>query len=626
MIPFILRLTTLSLLLMVVSAFTETSEEWLNKQSFALEILKIIHSEQGNESSRIRISNESNANNNKTNRQVVSNPNGLKAIIQDIDDALNMTGNYKRFMEWLKSFSFTTRLDLSNRHLVSRLGAINCPSLFRSSDESDLMPKYYLFHENQPEEPFELSKELRSNDCPNFFDPKRKTMLLIHGFASDIRTIGGMINIKDRLLDMNRQMINKFISNDTQVGGLYNIIFVDWYRGANPNPRFNYIRAAANTQVVGKLVARFLLKLSRECRQPINQIDLLAHSLGCHVAGAIGKALRASGHELSSITHLDPVGLCFGPLFGKPEFRLSKDDATETRAIHVAVNLFDNPMDGAKVNFLVNGGRDQIGCGGQSELVNSTISSTALIYDSNASFKPCSHMRAMSLLEDDHMSSLDTCQIVGYECENFERFLSGSCGKCDRRNSQCRLMGFNVMNGQRMRSNVNSLTPIDSEYDEEDDDLDYESVQHRQKDGRIFYAGTSSISPYCVNYYQFRMLVRQRDLKALGTENLAPNRMVQGNAPSGRNTLHYTIKLIDSQGRFFKGFTLDHDSRRVGNLRTTLGSTGPDSGRLVEFTMLLNTTDPRPIRVHEAVISFYYHSVVVAESIEINYMSNISPE
>lgn len=645
------------LFIIVAAEDTTTSSVWINRQSFALELLGVIQSDYQDESwgdTKVVVGQQNEAN--KTNRQVnVGTQTGLKNLITDIDDAFSMSRNYRRFIEWIRSFSRASRIDITNRFLVNRLASINCPALFNPDLESSLIPRFFLFNEHRPEEPVELDLQLKSSDCsmPNMFDPRRKTMLLIHGFASDMKTIGGMINIKDRLLDMNKQVLERFATNDKPKGQLYNIIFVDWYNGANPVPRFNYIKAASNSRIVGGLIARFLLRLQQECGMPINQVNMLAHSLGCHVAGFAGKALKASGHELGSITHLDPVGICFGNLFGSPQYRLNKDDALDTRAVHLAVNLFDNPMDAAKANFLVNGGRDQIGCGGQSELANSTISSASMVYDSNASFKPCSHLRAMSLYEDDLSSKPKECQIVGYECEDFQRFLAGRCGKCDRQNSQCRLMSFDPIKSPKptskvsstnVTSNINShnshnshnnnnnnITGLSSRYesfdDDDVDDSDEENLvgQSRDNEAKVYYVGTSSISKYCVNYYQFRMIIGEHKLRALDNENLAPNRVLQGRPPSGRNTLHFTVKLMDNRGRFFKGFALDHDVRRIKELRTTQFVEGSTTARNLEFTLLLNTTDSQPIRVAKSVISFYYHPIIVADRIEINYMSNISP-
>lgn len=658
------------------------------------------------------------------------------------------------------------------------------------------------------------------------------------------------------------------------------------------------------------------------------------HNSGCHVAGFTGKAMRSVGHRLGKITHLDPIGLCFGRMFSEPQFRLNPNDALDTQAVHVSLNLFDNPLDGAQSNFLVNGGRDQIGCGGQSELKNSTSSSVSLLWDSEAKFVPCSHVRALALFEDDLSSEPNQCQIVGYRCSSYENFLAGKCGKCDSQNNQCRLMSipplftnFNKLAFQRPfhvvekvqayitqtmptvasttttttttppPKDVPQLNAIQGEFNDtstylhssyrqannnkhgkdnngnsliahstklvnlvnqisngsiawivddkelnqkigntiarlkpdivlsekqdkanhkligrEDNEIkrmdrkltndqrerlaqtidklksdtkqafsgvgwfntfkindvdmskykvssllkqpssnnhynnhpqlqqqqqnyfnyltsghinnnhflsptlanaDKLSIQasHQQSinihnkpdhantkqptiikaqdvesllepsiaplggqalpagssNGPLYYVGTGPVSPYCVNYYQFRLLIAESRINRLLMSNsLAPNRFGEAadlasnaaklfhselitrnnlnnqqqhqreQSSSPKDKLHLTIKLSDIGGHFFKGFTLVEDARYLlrkmppspvdsrDNNNNNKFAAGSEN--MIELTMLLNTTQSQPVKVGEAVISYYFHKIVLADSMEVNYMSNISPE
>lgn len=598
------------------------------------------------------------------------------------------------------------------------------------------------------------------------------------------------------------------------------------------------------------------------------------------MTGFTGKALNAAGHRLGKITHLDPIGLCFGRLFSQPRFRLSPDDALETQAVHTSLNIFDNPLDGTHINFLVNGGRDQAGCGGPSELTNSTTSSISLLFDPAAKFGACSHMRALNLFEEDNSSEPGQCQMVAYRCQNYDRFLAGKCGFCDATNSQCRLMSLSpvslhfrqmslaqgparepnfyskshyydllassssiianqtlaknpdepvgmVATTQKVRPTTQSkqnvtqrtttITPVptessvgttkmygapsylsrdlngnelaarrsddrsdrrlsldkrdriaqaleklraetrtklvggwsslrtvplvdlapDSPHKDElaNDDLDHgcDSEQpssiavvdastatdtttalpatpvppvgipgraervpdntnggslgvgtprempsrtvHDPADhipvgsqkgpagslqGPLYFLGTSAVSSYCLNYYQFRVLIAESRLqkiiknKGLGSNRLAPQlsqhrggiitaaatlhqqRIENGNR---RDMLHLTVKLSDTFGRFFKGFSVLEHARslaRVMNdftgpspLPVSMFGGGPAIGLnepMVELTMLLNSTQPEPQKIGEAIISYYFHQIVLADRVEINYMSNISPE
>lgn len=136
------------------------------------------------------------------------------------------------------------------------------------------------------------------------------------------------------------------------------VICVDWENGANfPN----YVRAAANTRLVGKQLAMFLRGLQQYKRLDLNRVHLIGFSLGAHVSGFAGAELPG----ISRITGLDPAG----PLFESqhPKARLDSTDATFVDVIHSnGENLILGglgswqPM--GHVDFYPNGGRVQHGC------------------------------------------------------------------------------------------------------------------------------------------------------------------------------------------------------------------------------------------------------------------------
>lgn len=835
--------------------------------------------------------------NKKEDRVITVTPSTRQQVIMNqLLNAINADGDIKRLIDWVQnSFNLASVGELTTQFVVSKLGSVNCAALLKPDKEETLVPRFLLFNEHFVDVPYELTINPTATECLSHgkFDPVKKTLVIIHGYLAGYTLVDGLTNIKNRVLDLNkivqdratRVFVEASQNNGTYVltddlellvrQQQYNVVIVDWFNGANPVPRSRYIRAAVNAQVVGQLIARFLSALVVQCKTPANYIQIIAHSLGCHVAGFTGKAMRSAGHRLGKITHLDPIGLCFGRLFSEPRFRLSPSDALDTQAVHVSLNIFDNPLDGAQSNFLVNGGRDQIGCGGQSELKNSTSSSVSLLWDSEAKFVPCSHVRALSLFEDDLSSKPNQCQIVGYRCLNYERFLAGKCGKCDNQNNQCRLMGFpplfsnfNKLTIQRPISSTNNpqVNAVQGEYNDtepasagysqnqtneankivqgtklislvnqisngsiawivddkelnqkigstiaklkpdfvlaekedqeaakqmnnnnnnkednneirrmdrkltsdqrerlaqtidklkqdtkqalsggwlnfkndvdiskykvgsilkpttttgqqqhqnqlnhfggllinhlsptlESDKLSLQasvlspltqsisisgpsvdmSVQptliHMQdvqpfletssaplgsqalpvgsSNGPLYFVGTGPVSPYCVNYYQFRLLIAESRInRLLSSNSLAPNRLgsdiasnvnklmaqndlltgsVKREPTTNKDKLHMTIKLTDTNGHFFKGFTLVESARYL----TKIPIESPKqkfvaaSDNMLELTMLLNTTRTEPIRIGEAIISYYFHKIVLADTVEVNYMSNISPE
>jgi len=74
-----------------------------------------------------------------------------------------------------------------------------------------------------------------------------------------------------------------------------NVICVDWEAGAVIP---NYVRAAANTRLVGKQLSMLLDGLNKHLGLPFNSIHVIGFSLGAHVAGFAGAELK----NLSRIT------------------------------------------------------------------------------------------------------------------------------------------------------------------------------------------------------------------------------------------------------------------------------------------------------------------------------------
>lgn len=133
---------------------------------------------------------------------------------------------------------------------------------------------------------------------------------------------------------------------------------MDWENGATLP---NYVRAAANTRLVGRQLAYLLKGLEQHNKLNMSRVHLIGFSLGSHVAGFAGMELKG----LQRITGLDPAG----PLFESqhPQARLDDTDAGFVDVIHSnGENLILGglgswqPM--GTVDFYPNGGRVQHGC------------------------------------------------------------------------------------------------------------------------------------------------------------------------------------------------------------------------------------------------------------------------
>lgn len=135
------------------------------------------------------------------------------------------------------------------------------------------------------------------------------------------------------------------------------VMCVDWENGASLP---NYVKAAANTRLVGKQLSYLLKALKKNNGLDFLRIHLIGFSLGAHVSGFTGTDIR-----LHRITGLDPAG----PLFESqhPNARLDETDADFVDVIHSnGENLILGglgswqPM--GDVDFYPNGGRVQHGC------------------------------------------------------------------------------------------------------------------------------------------------------------------------------------------------------------------------------------------------------------------------
>ena len=114
-------------------------------------------------------------------------------------------------------------------------------------------------------------------------------------------------------------MCNALLDHDDM-----NVLSVDWGGGSLPL----YSQAAANTRLVGLEVARLVNKLIAEHSVAAENVHIIGHSLGSHIAGYAGERIPGLGR----ISGLDPAE----PLFqGMPHFvRLDPTDALFVDVIH----------------------------------------------------------------------------------------------------------------------------------------------------------------------------------------------------------------------------------------------------------------------------------------------------
>lgn len=73
---------------------------------------------------------------------------------------------------------------------------------------------------------------------------------------------------------------------------------VNWAKGAD---NINYMQAAANTRVVGALIAKFITTLHTSAHAQFGDFHLIGHSLGSHISGYAGERIRGLGRITGKI-------------------------------------------------------------------------------------------------------------------------------------------------------------------------------------------------------------------------------------------------------------------------------------------------------------------------------------
>ncbi|XP_063839461.1 uncharacterized protein LOC135088555 [Ostrinia nubilalis] len=248
------------------------------------------------------------------------------------------------------------------------------------------------------------------------FDTARPTRVIVHGFGSNCDNVW-VYEMRSALMAVEE----------------CNVICVDWEGGATMP---NYLRAAANTRLVGKQLAMLLQGLAEHIDLRFEDIHLIGFSLGAHVAGFAGSELR----NISRITGLDPAGPLFE--FQDPRARLDKSDAKFVDVIHSnGETLIFGGLGAAQplghVDFYPNGGRVQHGC---SNLFVGAVSDLVLPWSapSPEGRSLCNHRRAYKFFTD---SVSPKCHFPAFPCADYDTFLEGRCFPCDGQR-RCGNMGY----------------------------------------------------------------------------------------------------------------------------------------------------------------------------------------
>ncbi|XP_029159256.1 pancreatic lipase-related protein 2-like [Nylanderia fulva] len=182
--------------------------------------------------------------------------------------------------------------------------------------------------------------------------------------------------------------------------GDYNVICVNWSAGSTKE----YLTSVRLIRQIGEYVAAFIQFLRSEAQVSYDDVHILGHSLGAHVAGYIGNYLSG---KLGRITGLDPAGPAFEtPYLKDTEERLDSADANFVDVIHTCAGSLGILRPIGDADFYPNGGTfRQPGC-------------------PILSAQYCSHARSHQFFAE---SIVHPEGFISVQCSNWIDFQFGKC-------------------------------------------------------------------------------------------------------------------------------------------------------------------------------------------------------
>ncbi|BES94717.1 phosphatidylcholine 1-acylhydrolase activity [Nesidiocoris tenuis] len=169
------------------------------------------------------------------------------------------------------------------------------------------------------------------------FNRNKKTKILVHGWLNAGDNFFSQL-MKDAFLE----------SHD------YNVITVDWSWFSYS--LYSYSRIAIH--FVGPQVAKFVDFLVEEVDVNPDDVHILGHSLGAHIAGLAGDNMKCN---VSRITGMDPA---MPLIVGDSSYRLDSSDAKFVDVIHTSIYYLGVYKPTGHADFYPNGGGPlQPGCG-----------------------------------------------------------------------------------------------------------------------------------------------------------------------------------------------------------------------------------------------------------------------
>lgn len=238
--------------------------------------------------------------------------------------------------------------------------------------------KFYLYTKSNPTKGKKITASASSIGGSNF-NADHPTRFVIHGWTQSSSS------------SMNKNIRNAWLSQ-----GDYNVIVVDWARARS----VDYATSVLAVPKVGKKVAAMANYLASNHGMSWNDLYIIGHSLGAHVAGYAGKNADSQVH---TIIGLDPALPLFN--YNKPNKRLSSTDAWYVESIQTNGGTLGFLKPIGKGAFYPNGGKTQPGC---------TLDVTGA----------CSHGRSVTY----YAEAVESDNFGTIKCGDYEAAVANNCG------------------------------------------------------------------------------------------------------------------------------------------------------------------------------------------------------
>ncbi|KAK9889854.1 hypothetical protein WA026_007220 [Henosepilachna vigintioctopunctata] len=260
-----------------------------------------------------------------------------------------------------------------------------CVNEFQAAEDVS----FFLYTDESAEGPTSVSPKPLSCQQLCRIDKLTDIFFIIHGWLQSVD-------------ESYVKVIKQFLFRRKKKGAL--IVEVDWSKIAKKE----YDVARKYNDYVANATSNEILRLIKEYEFKLQNIEIICHCMGCHIAGIAGKYIeKTSGKKLGRITALDPAGPAY--LNVPQSKRLGPDDADIVFVVHTDSSIFGYGDNCGTMDFYPNGGKHP-----QPECLEER---GVIPHDM------CSHQRSIVF----YAEALNCSRFWGIQCDSYENYIKGLC-------------------------------------------------------------------------------------------------------------------------------------------------------------------------------------------------------